>query len=141
MNMREYKFILIYLRAAGPGLRGPAVFLCTPVLPFFFIRNNSAFNALTWLVSLDLPPLPPPIPPLTALVTFLHRFAKSNEFVVSEQLNDAGLQHTNMSVFAFPPIESLISIVSGWFLYGMCLLPLVRALMTSPKAERLLFML
>ena len=41
---------------------------------------------------------------------------------------------TNISVFAFPPKLSLINMVKGWFLYGMCFALVVSAAITSPRA-------
>ena len=90
-----------------PGRLGPDAFFCSPPPLSLFILVSSAFNALTFALS-------PAFPPCEAVfVTFLHRFAKSKEFPVSGLLKEAGLQQTNMRVFALPPIESLMSIVNG----------------------------
>lgn len=53
---------------------------------------------------------------------------------VSSRLLSVGDTFTNMSVLAVPPRESDISMVSLWFLYGMCACSVARAEITSPRA-------
>jgi hypothetical protein len=69
------------------------------------------------------------------------RVAYLRELCVSSRFESAGEILTNMSVFAFPPRESLISIVNLWFLYGICCVSVDNALMTSPRADKDLLML
>ena len=60
---------------------------------------------------------------------------------VSSNVSALGLTLAIITVRQLPPIESLSSLVSLEFLYGMYLAPSAKALMQFPRASRDLLML
>ena len=60
---------------------------------------------------------------------------------VSSKVSELGLTLAIITVRQFPPMESLRSLVSLEFLYGMYLAPSARALMQLPRASSDLLML